>query len=204
MNQSNDKKNNIINAAIEIFSQKGYEKGTVAEIAAKADIAKGSFYHYYNSKEEIIYDLFAMYLENYISNWKNIIAQDYAPDKKVKLLIEQTFEDLMNMENEDNLTNMVLIFEIMFMLFRKSLKNSNNNEIDKIFEKYYDILLPVYHEGQQQGLFRKNIEPKYAAYLIFGMIDGFSLHFIIQKNKYDLEKSKKYLTDLILHGLMKK
>ena len=206
MKEKVGKRKQIINAAMEIFSKKGYERGTISEIAKLANIAKGTFYQYFDSKEAIIYELFDMFFEKFMLSWRNIIKKDLDPKTKIRLLIDQTFDDLIQMQEEENLTTMVLIFEIMFFLFRKSLKDKNRekNEIEQFFSEYYNILVPIFEEGRQVGLFRQDIDPAYAAYLIFGMIDGFSLHFIIQKDNYDTDKSKEYLTNLILNGLVKK
>ncbi|MCF7885027.1 MAG: TetR/AcrR family transcriptional regulator [Candidatus Marinimicrobia bacterium] len=204
MNNNHNKKDKILEAAIQVFAQHGYERGTVSEIANAAGIAKGSFYHYFSSKEEIIYDLFDLFFEQFIMNWEQIIDKNISPVRKIKLLIDQTFEDLIQMQKEKDLTKMILIFEIMFLLFRKSLKDKSENNIEQLFLRYYDILVPLFKEGQEKGIFRSDIDPEYAAYLIFGMIDGFSLHFIIQKDNYDIKESKKYLIDLILNGLVNK
>jgi AcrR family transcriptional regulator len=44
----------IFNTAIRLFSEQGYDAPTIDEIAAAADIGKGTFYNYFASKEEIL------------------------------------------------------------------------------------------------------------------------------------------------------
>lgn len=46
--------NEILDAAEQLFIQKGYEKATVNDILNKVEIAKGTFYHYFKSKEEVM------------------------------------------------------------------------------------------------------------------------------------------------------
>ncbi|MCF7740313.1 MAG: TetR/AcrR family transcriptional regulator [Candidatus Marinimicrobia bacterium] len=199
-----DKKQNIIDAAIQVFSKHGYERGTVSEIANQANIAKGSFYHYYNSKEEIVYDLFKMVFDKFLDSWNTIIEKDISPDKKVELLIDRSFDDIIEMLEEKNVTSLILIFEIMFFLYRKSLKTGKENVIEKYFLKYYDILKPIFEEGQEADIFRQDIDPSYLAYLFFSMVDGFGLHFMMQKDNFDAEKSRKYLKAILLEGLIQK
>jgi len=43
-----------MDAAIGVFSEKGIEKATVEEIAARADVGKGTIYNYFETKEEIV------------------------------------------------------------------------------------------------------------------------------------------------------
>lgn len=45
-----DKKERIIQSAIDVFSEKGIEKATISEIVKKAGIAQGTFYLYFSSK----------------------------------------------------------------------------------------------------------------------------------------------------------
>ncbi|HMA62288.1 MAG TPA: TetR/AcrR family transcriptional regulator [bacterium] len=198
-----NKKQKIINAAIKVFSKHGYERGTVSEIANQANIAKGSFYHYYNSKEEIVYDLFKMIFDKFMDSWGTIIEENMPPEKKIELLIDRSFDDIIEMLEEKNATSLILIFEIMFFLYRKSLKTGKENVIEKYFIKYYDILKPIFKEGQKAKIFRQDIEPAYLAYLFFSMVDGFGLHFMMQKDNFDTEKSRKYLKSILLEGLIK-
>lgn len=48
----------LIHAATELFSEHGYEKTSVNDIIQKIGVAKGTFYHYFKSKEEIADFLF--------------------------------------------------------------------------------------------------------------------------------------------------
>ena len=53
-----DKKTEILNKALELFKEKGYDNVTVNEIASASNISKNTFYYYYESKEELIRALF--------------------------------------------------------------------------------------------------------------------------------------------------
>ncbi len=47
----------LVSAAMELFAQKGFDKTTVDEIVAKAGVAKGTFYLYFKSKDDLIKEL---------------------------------------------------------------------------------------------------------------------------------------------------
>ena len=53
-----DKKNRIIEAAVMVFAQKGYASATIADIAARAEIGKGTIYEYFTSKEDLFFAVF--------------------------------------------------------------------------------------------------------------------------------------------------
>ncbi|ASJ01434.1 TetR/AcrR family transcriptional regulator [Thermococcus gorgonarius] len=47
----------LVSAAMELFAKKGFDKTTVDEIVAKAGVAKGTFYLYFKSKDDLIKEL---------------------------------------------------------------------------------------------------------------------------------------------------
>lgn len=54
MNDKGDKYNRILKAAIEIISEKGLQKTAISDIVQKADVAQGTFYLYFSSKNALI------------------------------------------------------------------------------------------------------------------------------------------------------
>lgn len=66
----------IINSAYELFSIKGYEKTTIAEIIQLAECSKGGFYHHFKSKEEILEVIISNYIDNLSKSLKNIVTNN--------------------------------------------------------------------------------------------------------------------------------
>lgn len=65
--EENGTRKRILEAAVQLFSQKGYDATRVNEIAEKAKVTKGLIYYYFKSKEEILDYLLNMLLENFAS-----------------------------------------------------------------------------------------------------------------------------------------
>jgi len=55
-----DKKQRIFDAALEVFTERGFEQATMDEIAAASDVAKGTLYRYFKSKEDLLDQLLLM------------------------------------------------------------------------------------------------------------------------------------------------
>jgi len=58
------RKQQILDAAREVFSKKGFDKATTAEIAQTAGIAEGTIYNYYQSKRDLLLSLTANFVAN--------------------------------------------------------------------------------------------------------------------------------------------
>lgn len=59
----NEKRKMIIDAALKLFAAKGYHSTSIQEIVEKCEIAKGSFYNYFKSKEELLISIFKYFHE---------------------------------------------------------------------------------------------------------------------------------------------
>lgn len=66
----------IINAALTLFMEKGYEETSVRMILDEANAATGSFYHYFKSKEELFDETIKLYLENYEKSFTSVAFDD--------------------------------------------------------------------------------------------------------------------------------
>ena len=58
-------KQEILDAAWELFYENGYEKTTVNDIIKKANTSKGGFYYYFKAKEELLNSLYAIFDREY-------------------------------------------------------------------------------------------------------------------------------------------
>lgn len=86
MNQQQEK---IIEAAFDLFREKGYEETTTREIAARADMRKGLLYYYFNKKEDIVF----MWYRNFLNTIYQAIQRDLgeASDPESSILSLTTF-----------------------------------------------------------------------------------------------------------------
>jgi len=83
-----NKENSILQAALKLFKQYGYNKVTIAEIADKASVSQVSIYNYFNSKENLKQDLLIKLMDDYYLEIANILeSHDSMRLKLEKLLI---------------------------------------------------------------------------------------------------------------------
>ncbi|HEY5532085.1 MAG TPA: TetR/AcrR family transcriptional regulator [Candidatus Anoxymicrobiaceae bacterium] len=64
----------ILNAAVSVFAEKGYRKASITEINDKARIARGTFYLYFESKQDIFLEL----VESYFDGYARILDENHA------------------------------------------------------------------------------------------------------------------------------
>lgn len=82
--EHDERKNEILDIAERLFRVKGYEKCTIKDIINEVGIAKGTFYHYFNSKEEVLDAVVLRYSDIVRNNAEEILAmKNISPVEKL-------------------------------------------------------------------------------------------------------------------------
>lgn len=90
-----ERKREILDAAEILFTAKGYSETTINDILKEVGIAKGTFYYYFNSKEEVMDAIVNRFIENGVEAAKQIVANTKltAPEKIFQILMAQNVGD---------------------------------------------------------------------------------------------------------------
>lgn len=79
-----ERRNEILDTAERLFREKGYKKCTVNDILKEVAIAKGTFYYYFKSKEEVMDAIVSRYKENVVARAEKILKKDdISPEEKL-------------------------------------------------------------------------------------------------------------------------
>lgn len=107
-----EKKIDIMHAAMQFFSKKGFESTSMQEIANEAGMSKGSLYKYFESKEELLIDVFKFNHNNMVGKAKYINIDDTLdPKEKFKRTLIVEFEGILENKEYYNLLTKSLLFE---------------------------------------------------------------------------------------------
>lgn len=157
-------KKKILETAHLFFSEKGYDKTSVNDIIRKLGISKGAFYHYFNSKDEVLDGIILGYTEEAVDMLYEIV---YDPslnglEKYIKMFTEAQARRKKNAERFSYLIQLFLNEENL--LFR-------HRYTEKILELTKPPFILILQQGVKEGLFIIN-HPEETAELIirFGNI----------------------------------
>ncbi|MBW2007625.1 MAG: TetR family transcriptional regulator, partial [Deltaproteobacteria bacterium] len=82
--------------------------------------------------------------------------------------------------------------------FVKEYKNEN-------FARYLDILADIVREGQEQGVFRRDVIPGVAKRAIFGALDEMSRFWVLSsKREYDIKTAAEQISSYFIEGMSEK
>lgn len=166
-------KEQILESALNLFSNNGYDNTSVKEIAQKANISHGLLYNYFDSKEDLLRQLFVLGSENVKNSFKQLYTQS---DSLVRLIL--TIFDVFD-ANEDfwRLRNSLKLQKHLSRIFAKEINSINDLIIGH---------LTAHLKNQRSENYR--LEAQY----LFTVIDGISINYLWDKS-YPIEQIIKML-----------
>jgi len=186
-----DKREAILRAAVKVFARKGYFNSKVADIASDAGIADGTVYLYFKSKDEILHSIFDQAMAAFIAEGKKELSQIDVAEDRLRRIAELHLERL----GADR--DLAVVFQVEL---RGSIKFMQEFSAAG-FADYLDIIRQTIEDGQQTGVFRKDIKPIVAAKILYGALDEMVTNWILSKKKYDLPPMSAEVLKALLGGI---
>ncbi|MBO5517315.1 MAG: TetR/AcrR family transcriptional regulator [Firmicutes bacterium] len=188
----NNTKGKIVSAAWKLFYEQGYDKTTVDDIVEASGTSKGSFYHYFESKESLPASLSYLFDEKYEELTETM-------DPSLGVIEKLVF---INQELFLMIENTVSI-DILSRLFASQLVSGSERSLLDPTRMYYKLLRQIVIEGQQQGLFREEFTTLDVtrAYAVFER--GLMYDWCISGGNYSLAQYSAQLLPQFLKGFCK-
>lgn len=197
LNLPENKRQQIINIALEEFATKSYTKASLNNIVNRAGIAKGSMYQYFEDKKDLYTFVFNMALEerfSYINEHMDSNADFFQLFEKVSLLATE--------------------FDMKHPLLGKILLNVMEPFREDVLQEVHErsrqasleFLERKLQEGQARGEVREDIDTKLAVNFMYALGEGLS-NYLLQLLGVDVKgylKNEKIARELTQEMISKK
>src|SRR4030081_731872 len=190
-NGSTGKRELILRAATRVFARNGYFNSKVADIAREADVADGTVYLYFKSKEEILHSIFDQNMAEAIAAGRVLIEKLRDPSEKLRRIATLHLERL----GADR--DLAVVFQVELRGSTKFMQEFSAAG----FAKYLDLLCKTFEEGQRAGVFREDLNAKVVSKILFGALDEMATNWIISKRNYKLAPMADVVMDVFLNGV---
>lgn len=190
------KKEEIIQVASTLFSEKGYEYTSVDEISKECGISKGTFYKYFQSKEDLVLEIFQKMPKDLANVLQRIYSSNFdTSTEKLTAFISMTLEIMLSNKTTFSLNSASIMPALMIDKLEDKLKNINL-EINMYLSEFF---LYLYGEDIK----------KYLRDFIY-LFKGISFQYV-QVSRFlpnvDLQKGTTFIVnifEIIVRGLMEK
>ena len=143
---SEERKNQILDAASEVFVKKGVYETRMDDIVEESGFSKGTLYWYFKSKDEIVLSIFERMFNREFQEIKSLL--DYGDSATERML---KFAEIFSEDVRQMLRLIPLAYEFMAWAFRRKVIQ---DAFKSYVNEFMDILIPLLQEGIDSGEFR--------------------------------------------------
>lgn len=188
------KRQQILDAAYQVFSRKGYYCTTVDEIIRLADTGKGTVYNYFTSKEQLFYTVVKERSEPFDRLMDQVAASDADPIEKIKRV---TLLQLRFLADNADLWR-VMLHEMRGLGCQGDRNEHQWSKYRALVERPIAVIQQVIQEGIDKGIIKYGDSQK-AAYALYSII----VMVVFQKFfDRDLEATANSIARLFLYGVL--
>ena len=186
----------IKDAALKLFSEKGFHNTTMAEIALTAGLGKGTLYWYWKSKEALAFSLVSDMLSAFLALIEETGDCEGNVIKRLEMLAQKV-ADLYQQEKE---------YCRLLLKFRADRHYTfNPNYIEKVMNYYVRMrsaIASLLEQGIKTGEFKK-VDSQFMAFIILGVVEGLELEWLENEEEFSMHKGLETVLAFAKMGLQK-
>jgi TetR/AcrR family acrAB operon transcriptional repressor len=185
-------KRDLLNAALAVFSRKGYAAARLSDIAQAAGVTRGAIYHHFGGKEE----LFIALLDDAAAISNQAIQQAVSEGGSLLEVLSRIMIYTFNLIEDDSRFRQVMAL---------SLFTTNLEELAQ--RRYQEAKLLVESIAQQltggiaSGELRQDLDPKNAARALLAYQNGMALLWFTNPDAFSVKGNAEALAQIYLHGI---
>lgn len=190
-----EKRNQIIEAAVKVFARLGFPNTKMLQIAQTAGIGKGTIYEYFRSKEELFIAVINAYMKEMDNQIARRVRKVNDPVEKLKVYFEGWIEITGNEFME--------FADIFLDFWAAGLRKSEGDlglDLNKMYSNYRVQITEILNDGIRTGKF-KPVNTVIVSSIIIGTLDGLMIQWIMDRNIYQMREAIQQLADIIIDGL---
>jgi TetR/AcrR family transcriptional regulator, fatty acid metabolism regulator protein len=192
--RATEKRRAILDAAIRVFARQGFHAARVSDIAREAGVAYGLVYHYFDSKEQMLNELFSERWALLLDAIRQADADLEGPRDK----LEAAAGFIIDSYRHDPELMKVIIVEVT-----RAANTFGRTHLPEI-RQAYDQIEKIVGDAQRAGEFRDDVSAVFAAMLFYGAIEQLLTGWIFEvvpASDEDYERAKGLVVETICGGL---
>ncbi len=181
----------ILNAARDLFCEKGYEATAVVEIAARIGVVEGTIYKYFASKRELLLKVLEHWYEELFGDCACELDAVDDTRGRLRLLV---WRHLRAIRDQPQLCR------LMFHEVRAE-RDYRGSALHSMNRRYTQFLLDVIADGVAAGEFRTDIPASLLRDLVYGGIEHHAWNYLCGHGEINIEQVANQITGLLCDGL---
>lgn len=191
-NVSDQRKSQILNAAEDVFTKKGFDEARMNDIAEKTGLSKGTLYLYFKSKDDLIVAILDRIFQNEFRQLENMQQTEASASEAIWKLTDTIARDIVRL-----LRLIPIVYGFLALAFRNKYVQ---RALKDYINRYLNILIPIIQRGIDSGEFRQ-VDAREVAIAASAIIEGTILLWAYDKSVVDPERHIRSGMKLLLEGV---
>lgn len=191
---SEERKEQILEAAIEVFARSGFHGARMDDIAKQAGLSKGALYWYFDSKDAIIQGIMDRMFAGEFEQLGEILEADMPAKVKLQTFIDLAIDEVTHMESL-----IPIIYEFWSLVQRKK---KISEALGGYYRGYLDLIVPIIQQGIEAGEFRQ-VEPVDVGVTFAAFFEGLFVLWAAIPEIVVLERHMRSGSQLIIESLLR-
>jgi TetR/AcrR family transcriptional regulator, fatty acid metabolism regulator protein len=189
-----DRRRQILDAAIRVFARQGFHRCRVSDIADEAGVAYGLVYHYFNSKDQVLNELFS-------ERWSLMLDAIDEVDRQPMPAREKL--DAVAGFIIDSYRHNPELMKVIIVEVTRAANSFGRTHLPEI-TRAYDGIAKLVAGGQERGEFRRDLDPAIASMWFYGAIEQLLSGWVfdlIPHTDHDFVRARRMVVETICGGL---
>jgi len=197
MNQTKQdlRKDQILDAALTVLVQNGYEGSRMDDVVSESQLSKGAIYWYYKSKKDMYLDLVNFWVIRYSATINHLVENDQSAPDQLKSLFNYFID-----QYESDPDPFIALTEFWSMAQKD---NDFRSKLQKVYSQFLEVLEKIVAKGVKDGDFKK-LDIRITAMSIMLNVESINWFTLFDTHGVSARDYIQTISDFILAGLLKK
>ncbi len=189
-----ERRRQILDAAVRAFAKKGYHACRVSDIAEEAGVAYGLVYHYFESKDAVLESIFREMWGMMVGAINAVEEIEESPREQLRkscAIVLRTWRDYP---------------DVVRVLVREVARSGEQlqREVEEIAHAF-EALQRIIERGQEQKVFRDDLSPRLAAWIVYGALEEILTGWVLGRlpgEDDDIREAERAVVGILCDGLV--
>ena len=189
-----ERRRQILDAAVRAFAKKGYHACRVSDIAEEAGVAYGLVYHYFESKDAVLESIFREMWGMMVAAINAIEEIEESPREQLRkscAIVLRTWRDYP---------------DVVRVLVREVARSGEQlqREVEEIAHAF-EAIQRIVERGQKEKVFRDDVSPHLAAWIVYGALEEILTGWVLGRlpgEDDDLREAERAVVGILCDGLV--
>jgi len=183
----------IVEAAIGVFAQHGFDAATTDDIARAAGLSKGGLYWHFKSKDDILAAILIQLFDQELGVLQQLIVDEGAVAPRLRQMVTHGVAAVQQLE---------ALLPVMLEFYALAARKSDVRQfLQRYYQRYHQLLTQLFEQGYARGEFHRGTAEATAITLI-AQLEGMGLLWAVAPELVPLVDRSEAAIELLLSGLM--